>query len=152
MFYTKMHMYFVCVCACIFVHSLHGQNKEFCSILFCLISISTSPFSSTTVALIIRPKNSCANNNSFTFSYFIIRRNRRLQLRSRVMRRLMKKWTLLVLLGLITGFFATIVCFSLSFASFSRRCFLGGLVCLREILLDKKSKHGPNSVWSLPLV
>ena len=24
---------FVCVCTCICVHSLHGQNKEFCSVL-----------------------------------------------------------------------------------------------------------------------
>ena len=31
------------------------------------------------------------------------------------------------LLALLLTFFATIVCFSLSFASFSRRCFLGGL-------------------------
>ena len=45
----------------------------------------------TTVSLIIRPKNSCAKNNSFTFSYFIVWRNHRLQLRSRVMRRQMKK-------------------------------------------------------------
>ena len=32
MFYLKMHMNFVCVCTCICVHSLHGQNKEFCSV------------------------------------------------------------------------------------------------------------------------
>ncbi len=30
----KTHMYYACVCTCIFVHSLHGQNKEFCSVLF----------------------------------------------------------------------------------------------------------------------
>ena len=35
MFYLKMHMNVVCVCTCICVHSLHGQNKEFCSVLFC---------------------------------------------------------------------------------------------------------------------
>ena len=28
-------MYYACVCTCIFVHSLHAQNKEFCSVLFC---------------------------------------------------------------------------------------------------------------------
>ena len=33
MFYLKMHMNFVCVCTCICVHSLQGQNKEFCSVL-----------------------------------------------------------------------------------------------------------------------
>ena len=33
MFYLKMHMNVVCVCTCICVHSLHGQNKEFCSVL-----------------------------------------------------------------------------------------------------------------------
>ena len=55
-------------------------------------------------------------------------------------------------------FSATIVCFSLSFASFFRRCFLGGLstaliVCLREILLDKKNQNmaqiqGGHCPWS----
>ena len=33
MFYLKMHMNVVCVCTCICVHSLHGQNKEFCSVM-----------------------------------------------------------------------------------------------------------------------
>ena len=37
MFYLKMHMNVVCVCTCICVHSLHGQNKEFCSVLFCSV-------------------------------------------------------------------------------------------------------------------
>ena len=37
MFYLKMHMNFVCVCTCICVHSLHGQNKELCSVLFCSV-------------------------------------------------------------------------------------------------------------------
>ena len=35
MFYLKMHMNVVCVCTCICVHSLHGQNKELCSVMFC---------------------------------------------------------------------------------------------------------------------
>ena len=33
--YMKTHMYYACVYTCIFVHSLHGQNKGFCSVLFC---------------------------------------------------------------------------------------------------------------------
>ena len=37
MFYLKIHMNFVCVCTCICVHSLHDQNKEFCSVLFCSV-------------------------------------------------------------------------------------------------------------------
>ena len=39
MFYLKMHMNVVCVCTCICVHSLHGQNKEFCSVLFCSVQV-----------------------------------------------------------------------------------------------------------------
>ena len=64
--------------------------------------------------------------------------------------------SLLALLGLLTGFLLQL--FVSPFLSHrfpdvaSLVDFLYCLVCLREILLDKKSKHGPNSGWSLPLV
>ena len=31
--HIRVYMYYVCVCTCIFVHSLHCQSKEFCSVL-----------------------------------------------------------------------------------------------------------------------
>ena len=37
----KTHMYFVRVSTYVFVQSLDGLNKEFCSVLFCSVLLTT---------------------------------------------------------------------------------------------------------------
>ena len=48
--YEDAYVLCMCVCTCIFVHSLHGQNKEFCSVRV-LSSRLIRPFIMTVVVI-----------------------------------------------------------------------------------------------------